>query len=164
MPTTYTQCDNEIGDRLEKVIAKYHPDLHKAQPTFNCLFAWNETTKPLKLHGYPCLAVIKVNKLDDRAKGMADVTLKIDGKRWAELKEPDKTALLHHEICHLVPKLDKEDKPKLDDLERPLLGTRHHDFELGGFQEVIEAHKTAAVEAQQIDQVARLVQGMFPWG
>lgn len=170
MSTNYSSANSEdtIHAEIDKVIRRYFPDLEEAKPTFNVLYAYaSELGDPaLKKNGIPALAMIKVNSLEDRAKGMADVTLKVDAKHWGEMKAAERTSLIDHELYHLVVKRNKKSKAiKKDDLGRPKLSLQPHDFEIGGFKEVIERHKTHSHEAQQLDKAARTyIQGMFPWG
>ncbi len=60
---------------------------------------------------------------------------------------------------------DKDGKLKRDDAGRPRIKLRKHDFELGGFFDVVERHKTSAPESQSyIDLHRKMSQMTFPWG
>ena len=68
-------------------------------------------------------------------------------------------ALLDHEVAHLELVRDDAGKVKTDDAGRPRLRIRPHDYQTGGFWDVIERHKEAACEAVCLglrDEVAAL--------
>lgn len=163
MPTHYTRCGSDVGKLITKVMNAHHPELREAEPTFNCRFAWNDDGPALKKNGVGCRAIIKITSLRDRSAGIEDVKLDIDGKDWEEMGEPDRLGLIGHELTHLVVVRSKG-IIKRDDLDRPKLKSRPHDFEVGAFKEVIETYKEHSPEAQAIQQAAQLVQGIFPWG
>ena len=168
MPTTYTSASDtdEVHNIIADAIQRWHPDLREAQPTFDILFAYSSDllAPALKLHGSACLALISVNSLEDRTKGCRDVTIKIDGKRWEELKHPQRLSLIDHELEHLVVKRTKAKSVKRDNLGRPKLALKPHDIEIGGFVCVIERHKQQSHEAQYIQAASKHVQGFFQWG
>lgn len=166
MPTTYTEADKSTYAVLRRAVERFHRDVMAADPTFTVLMASNGEDAALKRNGYKVQALIKVVGLKDRAAGMNDVLLLIDSAAWGMMSEEGKLSLMDHELTHLILKRDENGNIKRDDLDRPKFGIRPHDFEIGGFAEVIERHKEYAHEAWQVDQVwGKHVQGLFKgWG
>lgn len=165
MPTTYTTCSDDVTDLLDSVLDRWHKDLVGAGLTVNLLFANNDTSDAVTLHGYPALAVIKINSLKDRVEGKSDCTLTIDEKAWLEMDEAGKLSLLDHEAEHvLLARSKKSGKVKIDDAGRPKLKLRKHDLVLGGFFSIIERHKTSAHEWQDLRKIQeRMVQLELPF-
>ena len=148
MPTTYEKCGDEVERVVSQVVKKYHHDLKAAGVTIGLLFARNSEGAAVKLHGYPCAAVIKKNSLKDRAEGKTDATITIDEAGWDGLSEEERSALIDHELYHLEVKRDKHNKYDLDDLGRPKLNIRLHDAQIGIFKTIIERHGMDALDAQ----------------
>jgi hypothetical protein len=148
MPTTYEKCGEEVEAVIRKVAKKYHVDLVKAKVTIGSLFARNDDGEAVKLHGYPCAATVKKNSLKDRAEGKTDATITIDEKRWNELSEDEKDALIDHELYHLNVKRNERGDFDYDDLGRPKLTMVLHDAQIGIFKSIIERHGAAALDAQ----------------
>lgn len=157
MPTTYHQPaeESDYCTVLENAIAKHHPLLKKHGVTVDLLEArpeYDDNGQPkaaaLKLGGYPCTAVVRIVNQADRAKGLADAEIKIDGHWWDSADYEEKMALLDHELTHLQLVMDG-DHVKRDGSERPKLKTRKHDRQMGWFDEVAERHGKASQEHQQ---------------
>lgn len=172
MSTTYEKSADydEVHDLIGEIVEKHHGELHKAEVTVGVTYAFNEKGPAVKLHGVACAAVIKINSLKARAEGAPDATITIDGKLWrsggnhAPLPDARRRALIDHEINHLMVSRDKEGQIKADDLGRPKLRMRPHDFEVGWFKVIARRHGSASFEVQQ---AAKLVdnrgQLLFPW-
>ena len=63
------------------------------------------------------------------------------------MTEPQKDALVDHELTHLVLVIDPKTKtPKLDHSGRPKLAMRLHDWELGGFADTAQHYGKDALE------------------
>jgi hypothetical protein len=162
MPVTYQLArDAQDGEAtielLREVAEAYHPDLCLHGVTYDVLFALAPRDDngmvvgdPLKKNGVPALALVRVVGLADRTKGMADVEIRLDGERWPELSEAVKRATLDHELTHLALSFDSDEDLKRDDLGRPRLRLRPHDWELGGFDWVVSRHRGDAVETIQL--------------
>jgi hypothetical protein len=103
----------------------------------------------LKLHGYPCAAVVKILGPKDRAKGLGDAEIVIDEIQWNALPRATQAALLHHELYHLELVRNGSGKVKLDEYRRPKLKMRLHDRQFGWFDEVARIHGTASMEVRQ---------------
>ncbi len=134
---------------VEEIMLSTHPHLRQVGVTVSCLFAYapthKETGEPkgpaLKHHGYPALAVVKVNSQRDRAEGKADCTITFDGLGWVSWHEAKRRAVVDHEISHLELMLEDEDNSasvKLDESLRPRLKILPHDVEMGFFNRIVE--------------------------
>lgn len=173
MSTTYEKSADydEVHDLIGEIVEKHHGELHKAEVTVGVTYAFNEKGPAVKLHGVACAAVIKINSLKARAEGAPDATITIDGKLWRRgggnhdpLPDDRRRALIDHEINHLMIAHDKEGRIKADDLGRPKLKMRPHDFEVGWFKAVARRHGAASFEVQQaMKLVDNRGQLLFPW-
>jgi hypothetical protein len=158
MPTTYEACGDDVNDLIAQVMAKHHGELLRLETTVAAVFV-SKTDKDgaseigLKRNGLPAAAKIGITPLADRARGMADAKLTIDDYAWRRLNENQRAALIDHELQHLEPN-PKEDEDgnteESDDLGRPRLKLRPHDWELAGFQAVVERHGESAIEALEV--------------
>lgn len=170
--STYRQAPDDVISCCHQILKRTYPELHKADVTIELLFAHaprNEQDEPqgpaLKLHGWPAAATVKVNSLKDRVAGCKDVRILIDGDRWPDWEEARKKAILDHELYHLELRKDEEGAILLDDAFRPKLRLKPHDFEVKGFDAIIDRHGHAALEAEAaIDLQRRLTQRAFSWG
>ena len=147
---------------LDEAVRAYHPALAEAGVTFALTF----TSPAPRHHGYPAHAVVRVNSVRDRVEGKADVGLVICEESWEGQTAEERLALMDHELTHLELALDRDTgRPKADEAGRPRLKTRRHDFELGGFTEVVRRHKIAAPEARGYRELHRAwQQTLLPWG
>lgn len=158
MGVTYEPCDEEVIALVDSVMRAYHTPLADAGVTTHALFArdYDETTgdaiQAVKRAGYPAAAKISVTSLADRARGIPDAKLVIDEYSWKHLDANRRRALIDHELQHLELSVDFHTMEiKLDDLERPKLKLRVHDFEVGYFRAVVLRHGKAAIEAEEIE-------------
>ncbi len=160
MGTTYEACGGAVDALIATTIKAHHPDLHRLEATVAAVFVVKvdkEGTPQvgLKRNGLPAAAKIQVTPLADRAREMADAKLTICQYAWARLNENQRLALIDHELQHLElkPTEDEDGAPvEVDDLGRPRLKLRPHDWELAGFQAVVERHGENALEALQIQR------------
>ncbi len=156
MPVTYEKADHEVHSLIRRVMKQYHPDLATLEVKLCVLMAnapKDEHGQPLapaiKLHGVPCAATIQILPYKQRAAGREDAELLIDADQWKMSTDPQREALIDHELMHLDPQRDEEGAWKSDDCGRPKLKTRHHDFDFGWFRAVAERHADASGEVQQ---------------
>jgi Putative phage metallopeptidase len=147
---TYSQAP-DAADCIEKIQADYHPDLDGVG--IAALFVFDEEASSehvLKHHGYPAGAVVRITPLRDRAQGLADASIIIDRASWLALSQPQREALIDHELTHLTRVLDEEtEQPKSDVLGRPKLAMRQHDHQFGWFDEIAQRHGDASPEVRQ---------------
>ena len=164
MPKTHLLLDSTDGrfHEIQDAMAKYHQPLHEAKVSLTIIVSSGPRDKngdvcgpAVSVNGYPAMAAIKATNLKQRAAMLGDAILEIDGDRIDELSDAERAALWDHELTHLEIVVDKDGAVKRDDLGRPKLKSRKHDFQIGGFHEIAERHKTDALETQQINDVNR---------
>jgi hypothetical protein len=149
MPVTFDKVPPEVPEIVDRLIADRYPALAQHEIRIGYLYQKGG----VKLHGYPCCATVKVCSLKDRKLHGHDVLITIDGdsfQGWDEWPEAKRQAVLDHELYHLTLVRDKNYRVKTDDLGRPKIKLRKHDFEIGGFAEICRRHGDAAVELQAL--------------
>lgn len=179
MTTTYQRAGDEIQDIVRAAINRYHPDLAKCEVTVDVLLVEDVdeegvSSPVLKHNGYQAAATMKVNGLKERALGLADALLTIDAFVWGSMGAREQLALVDHELEHLQVRAEKgivqvhqatgelSASPKRDDLGRPCLKLRLHDWQLGGFRSVAQRHRESAVEVQAVRR-CRSEGGQYYW-
>jgi hypothetical protein len=145
MPT-YTKDDGSATAVMDQLVKLFHQDLSIAGVTVEILHAHGG----LKHHGYNAAAVVKVKSLADRAAGSADARIVVDGDGWEEWDRKRRQAVIDHELEHLEPQYDDGGELKRDDLGRPKLKLKLHDWHIGGFECIAQRNKEHALEAQQL--------------
>ncbi len=112
-----------------------------------------EKTGPaLTCHGVSALGVTRKTTLKERVKGMADAEILLDGDWWETAPEEQRRALLDHELFHREIKT-KDGELVTDDLGRPCLKLRKHDYQFGWFRKIAAHHGNASMEAIQAAQI-----------
>jgi hypothetical protein len=156
MPT-YSLPSQSTTDLLDRVLQKYHRELILADVRVGVIMAFadcDEKTGERKGHaikGYAGAAAgaqVKKVPLKDRLVKKYDVEILIDGDEWPLLGEPEKIALLDHELTHV------ELRDGQDDLGRPLIKMRKEDFIAWGFWDIIKRHGVAAMEHKALKVLA----------
>src|SRR5581483_7031910 len=162
MGVIYTVAPKAVDKIVAAMMKQYHGPLESAGVTVGCLFASaptdenGEKTGPaVKLHGYQCAAVVRIVGIKDRAKGISDVEIVIDGDRWDEWSDEEKDALIDHELEHVELVTDGEGAAKRDDLDRPKLRLRKHDRQFGWFDSIARRHGRHSFEVQQATEFAK---------
>jgi hypothetical protein len=146
----YDQATPEIISLINETINKYHPELVEAQVTIEAVMAFDDKGGyPVKANGYPALACIRINSLKNRVKGFADAEITIDKNAYDALNNPQKIALLDHELYHLLVVRDKEGNIKTDDANRSKLRLKKHDYQMGWFKEIAARHGENSPEVYQ---------------
>lgn len=158
----------EMRSKLDDVMRRFHGPLVDHEVTVGLLVAWpaeGGDGVAVKLHGYPCAAVVKITPYRQRVQGIEDVVITLDGALWAEMSDAERTALLDHELYHLDLARDKDGQVKADDAGRPKLKMRLHDWQLGGFEAIGRRHRDAALEVQAFKEAQKTYsQALFAWG
>jgi hypothetical protein len=160
MPITFDRCDDEVAERMRRMIGEFHTELRDAEVTIACLFARSDEEDgiPIKAPGgWPALASIRITPLDYRVLGVTDAVIKIDEVRYERLSEASRDALIDHELLHLEIQYEGDGPGtpfKTDDHGRPKLRIRQHQFEVCGFHDIIERHGEAAIELQAAQKLA----------
>ncbi len=165
MSRTYTQADKDTLDLVREILATHYPAIRGMVPELQIgvlLACSDKEEKPaLTRGGYPVAGQIRVISQENRAAGGPDVLITLDGDQWSDRSVVEQYALVHHQLHHIVPvKLHaltgtgaKGWACELDGLGRPRVRLRKHDFEIGGFNRIIEVHGDAAIEWQEVKRV-----------
>lgn len=178
MPT-YTDPPAVILRQLDAVLNRWHADLVEAGVSYLIQLAHAARDKndeprgpALKWGGSPAAAKVGIINIKDRQAKLADVRVFLDADRWDEFTSDEQEAILHHELMHVEICRTKPKKVKKkgvvtmegggeiisDDLGRPKLKLRPHDFLMGGFFKVMEHCGDAAQETKHAEAMHRWVQ------
>jgi hypothetical protein len=144
----FQRCPDEVKDLAREIIFEFpnHKPLIDARVSIDYVFAYatTEGTHALTKNGLRAFGICRVVPLKDRALGRADAEISLDGDWWESISEPQRKALLDHELTHIL-----VDEAKRDDLGRPVLKMRKHDAEFGWFADIARRHGEASVERWQ---------------
>lgn len=168
----FREADREIKDLCRQIMQQLYQPLIDAGVTVGLLVASptdegedGEVEPALKHHGYPAVALVRVVPYRDRVAGMPDAQILLDAQHWDEADDDRRTAILDHELYHLELQYTRKGQLKTDDARRPKLKLKPHDWQLGGFDEIVRRNKTSAVEAEAYINLNRQMSQMtFPWG
>lgn len=157
MPT-YQRADEELQKMAKSIILEFptHKPLIDADVKIDFVFAYpkyDQNGEPcgdaIRRHGCRALGLARKLSLKDRAMGRGDAEILIDAEWWKDANEEERRALLDHEIHHVAVKTNKKGAILKDDLGRPQIGMRPHDFEFGWFKEIAVRHGENAQERIQ---------------
>lgn len=148
---SYSKAPEECSDRVAHLITLFHPGLRDAGLRIDLISVANDDpdAHALTLNGYPCAAVVRIIDPKGRTMGRGDAEIVIDEARYLPMTDPEKDALLDHEIYHIELQLGKNDRVKLDENGRPKLKLRKHDYQFGWFEEIAKRHAAASMEIKQ---------------
>lgn len=173
MPT-YSKATTDVNAMIaDRIKSGHYPDLELAEVTISAWFAYAKNDEPpIKLHGEPCAAIIKINSAKDRMEGKADASMTIDGYRWKNVwTEKQKVGLIDHELEHVIvcrSKVTKKNPVSVilsDDNGRPKLKMRLHDIVMGGFSEIAKRHGPDSFEVMIANEIKNAYgQCLFAWG
>jgi hypothetical protein len=161
----YERAPKNVSAMLAAIVKEHHPGLHDAKVKFDVVFCYAErdgNNQPknyaLKHRGKRCLGVATILPLIDRVMGRADAQVKIDADWWAKDTTTDeqRNALLDHEVSHFQVKKDEVDAPMVDDLGRPRLEMREHDWQISGFKDVAVRWGAASPEVAEARELQEL--------
>jgi hypothetical protein len=157
MPT-FQRCPKAVNDMANELMCRFetHTPLLDARVTIDFVFAFadidEQTQQPignaLSKGGVKALGLCRKIPLKDRALGRSDAEISIDGQWWEAASDAERQALLDHELHHISVKVDKRGLVR-DDLGRPVVQLRKHDYEFGWFNVIAERHGRASIERQQ---------------
>lgn len=151
MPT-FQRADKSVSDMAKSLIAEFksHEALHTRDVRVDYMFAFPDRDEEgqaindaLKHQGVKALGLCRKVSLKDRAKGMGDAEIVLDGDWWQGATTEEARALLDHELHHIAVSQDN------DDLGRPKLKLRKHDHQFGWFKIIAMRHGQASQECQQ---------------
>lgn len=158
MPS-YMKTDEHLPALIADTAEQYRGDLVNAGVHVDALWAYGG----LKHHGYPAAAVVKINGVKERLRGIADATIIFCVEHWQKISQAERIALVDHELTHLVLVVDEDGRPIADDAGRPRLKMRPHDFELGVFDVIVQRHGAAAGDTKALIAAAeRKTQAALP--
>jgi hypothetical protein len=176
MSTIYQRAPKHISEMAAGIIEEYHPELGDVEIKLDILVAslpaadteteaQAQADKPaLTVNGYPARAATRILSHRDRVKGNGDAEISIDSEAWKNMSDPQRKALLDHELYHLEVARSKEGEYLSDDGGRPKLRLRKHDRHHGWFDEVAKRHGCASVEVSDIMRVVlQAKQAYFPF-
>lgn len=162
MPATYEFTD-QADEYIDRLIENDpdHEHLRLCGATIGVLFYHNDG-QPMTHGGRTVAAYVKKTSLRDRVQGVRDAVITIDAAWWEDADDDNRTALIDHELYHLIPVVESYRPPKTEDpaekLEpifefdahhRPKFTMRKHDVEFGWFLRMCQKHGPKALEAQQ---------------
>jgi hypothetical protein len=154
MATTYEPCDAGVRELADELIRSHFGELKEAGVTVAYLFASNPDGPALTHGGYEAAGIAKINNLKDRVEGKTDATIFVSAEWWQDKSDREREALLFHELYHFEVKRDeKNGRVSRDDINRPKLKIRKHDFQVGGFHRVAQEYGMDGAEVQAVAQV-----------
>ena len=117
-PTHFYKASEDVERMAMDIIAKYHPEL------VNEKIAYIFKNKPIKMKGRECNA--KISKVSPQMKAICDVdfVITLSAPRWQLLNEIQHSALLDHELSHVLVTEDE----KTGEEKRQMVC---HDVEIG---------------------------------
>lgn len=145
---TFERCPQAVTEMANALLLEYetHGPILDARVKIDFVFAYGARDDndqrighALTKNGIQCLGITRKIPLKDRALGRGDAEIALDGDWWEEASEKEQKALLDHELHHLSVKIDKRGLVR-DDLNRPVIVLRKHDFEFGWFTIIAERH------------------------
>lgn len=161
--TWYSKADDEVMATVEKVMKKYHADLHAEGVAITVLIARSEDGPPLKVRGQEALGSIRVTKSTERALGLGDALMMINGEAMPAWNSGRLQAVIDHELTHLALKKSKKTGAvERDDLDRPKLKIREHDYEFGWFAETANRFGEDSFEFSQARELLASASWMQP--
>lgn len=133
-----------------------HKPILDARMKIDFIFAYASTDEvgtklgdAIRHHSCRALGLCRRLGLKDRVMGRGDCEILLDADWWETASGEQARALLDHELTHIEVMTDKHGRILWDDIKRPKLRLRPHDFEFGWFISVAERHRAAAQECIQ---------------
>ncbi|MFA9478540.1 putative metallopeptidase [Phycisphaerales bacterium AB-hyl4] len=182
MPIGYDKGGPEVTRIVQEVMHAHHPCLVHAGVRVGTLMArWSSDTEAepqpaVKWGGYPAAAVVKVLPLKQRVLGNPDALITFDERVWEDLDATEQRALVDHELEHLqvlsatggVCYYDDVAEavlgsPKGDDVGRPKLTCKLHDWQLGGFRSIAKRYGESALDVQAVRACKDAQSGQYYW-
>lgn len=162
------KADAAVMKQLQLATKNWHTSLAKANVKVAVLMvhpptnANAEPTAPaLTRSGVEVVALIKVATPNERILAGCDAVMRIDAFHWESLIEEQQTALLDHELEHLLIATTAKGLVQKHDDGRPKLLTQPDDWSLTGFAVVVKRHGRHALEAMAIRKVLDTYQELF---
>jgi len=182
MAIELTKPDFVAERMLQEVMSQHHKALVHAGVTVGLLMAEKEKREgmavpgeSLTLHGYACAGIVSIVPYKWRVLGAPDAVIRLDKPAWDYYDAMERRALVDHELTHLMVRTTDGGlltwdgdagawlgMVKLDLAGRPMLTMRRHDWQLGGFREVVKRYGRSALESQAA-RVFRDRGGQYAW-
>jgi len=169
MGVTYERASDELMQTVHEIMREHHKELVIADVRVLVLMAFGpvdsdgkKTGPAITSGGYTCAGTMQRLSLKNRVISGHDALMTLDGDRFDEWPEKAQRALIDHELMHLAvqweraPDLEQgieEGIPKYDDIGRPKLATRLHDWQLGGFRDVAQRWGKWSFEREEAKKV-----------
>lgn len=145
--STFRRADKEAVTMMRELVIENYKPLEEAKVSISVMFAHakkneeGESKGPaLKCNGWPAMAMAEVISQKCRADGLCDARIIIDGDQWEDWPDPQRKAIIDHELNHFEVVKDKEGNIVLDDSCRPRIKIRAHDWQFGGFNIIADRH------------------------
>lgn len=154
MPT-FERCPKTVEQLAREILSKFetHAPVLDAGVKIDFVFAYgdrderdNLTSDALTKNGIRALGITRAIPLKDRALGRGDAEISLDGDWWKDATDEERAGLLDHELHHIELKHDKAGNIQFDDLGRPKLRMRKHDYEFGWFKVIASRHGNHSLE------------------
>lgn len=167
--TIKAKPNDPVHGIIQHLVKNQFPTLAALVPELRIAVQYRVSDKDgkpaLKCRGYPALAVISVVSLEDRLDGAPDVRITIDKDRYDRLTPKRQEATICHELRHIqFPGSERDENecvtPKLDSAGRPKVGLCHHDWELGGFDDLVQWYGDDAIEHVALEMINERVRQM----
>jgi hypothetical protein len=156
MPTLYEKAPETVYKQAQELVRQYHPGIEEAGVKVDYLFAFapaddtGEPTGPaIKWRGLAAYGLCRILSLKDRAMGRGDAEIILDGDKWKDWDPERQNALIDHELTHISIVTNQKGAIQTDDLTRPKLKLRKHDFEVGWFHSIAQRHGAHSFEVEQ---------------
>ena len=168
--STFVKCQPEVRELANSVLVEFetHKPLLDTRVTIDFVFAHADTDEAgqpvghaIKHHGHGALGLCRKTSLKDRVMGRADAEIMLDGDWWKAATEEERRALLDHEMHHIAIKIDKRGLVR-DDIGRPALQMRKHDYEFGFFKIIAARHGENSLE-RHFAKVMMAEAGQYFW-
>lgn len=166
MPTTYKKADETVTNLAAELIAEFptHESLTENRVRIDYVFAYGERDEvtgdvigdALKHHGVKALGIAKKLSLKERGLGRGDAEICLDADWWVTAEHEERRALLDHELHHFAA------TSKRDEMGRPVLKMRKHDYDFGWFAVIAHRHGQHSQERKQAASMME-VSGQFFW-
>jgi hypothetical protein len=162
----YQKADDELYNEVASVMRQYHLPLVDSGVHVDVIVARSEDTPPIVVRGIECAATVRITSTRERALGIGDAVITINGELMPTWSTRQLHAVIDHELTHLELKMDKKTgQPKVDDQDRPMLKIRLHDREFGWFDCVATRWGADSFEnsqARELIESATWVQTLLP--
>ncbi len=165
MGKTYEKADQSLRDIVNRLIGtvECHKWINDIGLNLDLIWAYGARDDDGELvgdaitkNGIKALGLCRILPLKDRAMGRGDAEILVDKDWFDSVDDEEREALVDHELTHLQLKKDT------DDLGRPKLKIRHHDFDCGWFTAVAKRHGSHSIEQIQASSILDQA-GQFYW-